>query len=303
LLGCPGVSVQFTDMSTNNPTSWNWTFANGIPSSSSLQNPIVTYTAAGTYNDVKLVSSNPSGSDSATKYSYIGISPVVKPVTNPAGTVMKCGSSLVLNASYGASYSWLPNGSTSGSMNALSSGIYSVIVTDMFGCQDTSAPVNLTLDNLMAPVISANGNTLMCSAAYSYQWFDGTSTAIAGATSQTYAGTGGSAYYVVITDSLGCSKSSSVVYASVFENTLAGVNFEISPSPNNGTFMLDISLADQRNLSAEVLDITGRLVYSRELGTLAGRMKQNFSLDLNKGMYFMKLKGKEGSISKKFLVE
>jgi hypothetical protein len=40
--GCAGVQVQFSDSSLFNPTSWNWSFPGGTPSTSTLQNPLVT---------------------------------------------------------------------------------------------------------------------------------------------------------------------------------------------------------------------------------------------------------------------
>ncbi len=45
-----GASVSFTDLSTNNPTSWAWTFSGGTPASSTVQNPVVTYNTPGVYN-------------------------------------------------------------------------------------------------------------------------------------------------------------------------------------------------------------------------------------------------------------
>jgi len=69
-LVCLGDSVQFTDQSTNTPTSWAWTFTGGTPATSTLQNPWVKYTTAGYYN-VKLKSTNGGGSDSLTKTNYI----------------------------------------------------------------------------------------------------------------------------------------------------------------------------------------------------------------------------------------
>ncbi|MGA2934840.1 MAG: DUF2341 domain-containing protein, partial [Methanomicrobiales archaeon] len=45
------LTVTFTDQSTNTPTSWSWDFGDGA--TSNLQNPVHTYTAAGTYT-VKL---------------------------------------------------------------------------------------------------------------------------------------------------------------------------------------------------------------------------------------------------------
>jgi len=69
---CAGDSVQFTDQSTNTPTSWAWTFTGGTPATSALQNPWVKYNTVGHYN-VKLKSTNGGGSDSITKTTYIDV--------------------------------------------------------------------------------------------------------------------------------------------------------------------------------------------------------------------------------------
>ena len=75
-----GGAVSFTDLSTNEPTSWSWTFAGGTPSSSTAQNPSVTYNTAGTY-DVTLVTSNSAGSDTETKTGYITVTSAPSEVT------------------------------------------------------------------------------------------------------------------------------------------------------------------------------------------------------------------------------
>ncbi|HPE57977.1 MAG TPA: S8 family serine peptidase, partial [Bacteroidales bacterium] len=54
-------TVDFTDLSTNNPTSWNWDFPGGNPSASALQNPVVMYPTPGVY-DVSLTVTNTFGS-------------------------------------------------------------------------------------------------------------------------------------------------------------------------------------------------------------------------------------------------
>ncbi len=56
-----GGQVRFTDLSTNFPTSWTWTFEGGTPSSSTEQNPVVTYNQPGKFR-VTLVASNAAGS-------------------------------------------------------------------------------------------------------------------------------------------------------------------------------------------------------------------------------------------------
>ena len=68
-----GGSIDFTDLSCSNPTSWQWTFEGGIPSSSNLQNPIgIVYNSAGTYS-IKLVVSDGVFTDSLTKIDYISV--------------------------------------------------------------------------------------------------------------------------------------------------------------------------------------------------------------------------------------
>jgi len=66
--GTAPLTVQFTDTSTNSPVSWEWTFGDG--SSSTLQNPLHTYTSAGPYS-VTLSATNAGGSRTATTSNYI----------------------------------------------------------------------------------------------------------------------------------------------------------------------------------------------------------------------------------------
>lgn len=73
-----GQSVTFSDESTNSPTSWNWTFTGGTPSTSTDQNPQVTYNTAGTYA-VTLEATNADGNNSLTKSNHITVNPVTGP--------------------------------------------------------------------------------------------------------------------------------------------------------------------------------------------------------------------------------
>jgi len=67
-----GGTVSFTDLSTNSPTSWAWTFPGGTPATSTAQNPSVVYSTAGTYN-VQLIATNAGGSDTELKTLYITV--------------------------------------------------------------------------------------------------------------------------------------------------------------------------------------------------------------------------------------
>ncbi|PCI94667.1 MAG: hypothetical protein COB15_13495 [Flavobacteriales bacterium] len=56
---CSG-QVNFTDETTNSPTSWSWSFGDG--NSSTMQNPINTYASSGNYN-VQLIACNSTSCD------------------------------------------------------------------------------------------------------------------------------------------------------------------------------------------------------------------------------------------------
>ncbi len=70
-----GSGITFTDLSTGNPTSWNWSFPGGNPPVSSVQHPFVIYNTPGTW-PVSLIVSNTSGSDTLTEQQYITVNPL-----------------------------------------------------------------------------------------------------------------------------------------------------------------------------------------------------------------------------------
>jgi len=74
LSGAATTYVTFTDESTLGPTSWLWDFGDGT--TSTLQNPVHTYSTNGTFT-VNLTVSNAAGSDSEVKTDYITITDAV----------------------------------------------------------------------------------------------------------------------------------------------------------------------------------------------------------------------------------
>lgn len=69
---CAPGSVSFTDISSGNPTSWQWTFPGGTPATSTAENPTVTYNNPGIYN-VILMATNSAGSNTLTKTNEVEI--------------------------------------------------------------------------------------------------------------------------------------------------------------------------------------------------------------------------------------
>ncbi|MCB2222527.1 MAG: PKD domain-containing protein, partial [Bacteroidetes bacterium] len=74
ILYANGGDINFIDESINSPTSWNWTFEGGTPSTSTDQDPTVYYDTTGKY-DVTLEVTNADGSNTVLKTDYIYVAP------------------------------------------------------------------------------------------------------------------------------------------------------------------------------------------------------------------------------------
>ena len=134
--GCAPFTVNFSDQSSGGVTGWSWSFPGGTPSSSTDENPSVTYDTPGTY-DVTLVSTNVSGSNGVTQTSYIVVETV------PSISFGSSTSSLTAtfnNMTTGAtSYLWdFGDGNTSIDVNPshtyLGNGTYTVTLTATNAC-------------------------------------------------------------------------------------------------------------------------------------------------------------------------
>lgn len=77
------LNVTFTDISTETPIEWNWSFGDGTYST--VQNPVHTYSEAGNYT-IALTASNAAGNDTVTKNNYINVTALKKPITDFWGT-------------------------------------------------------------------------------------------------------------------------------------------------------------------------------------------------------------------------
>jgi len=141
---CEGNTVTFTDLSANTPTGWVWSFPGGTPSSSTAQNPTITYNTAGTYN-VTLTASNASGSNPITKNNYITVNGTPSNAGTITGSNSECenatGIAYSINSVNGASnYTWtVPNGAT------IASGQGTTNITVNFGTN--SGNVSVTPSN------------------------------------------------------------------------------------------------------------------------------------------------------------
>ncbi|MCD4731721.1 MAG: PKD domain-containing protein, partial [Bacteroidales bacterium] len=110
---CSGGTVNFQDLSLGSPISWSWSFPGGSPSSSSLQNPTVTYNTPGTYN-VSLSVSDGSGTNDIVKTNYITVQNVIADFVPSSLTVAE-GSTLTFSdnsSCFPTTWNWTFNGGT-----------------------------------------------------------------------------------------------------------------------------------------------------------------------------------------------
>ncbi len=143
-------TVTFTDLTSNDPVAWNWTFEGGNPATSTQQNPTVTYSSAGTYN-VTLTATNADGTDTKTVYNYIEVTEqVIAPVAEFSANVTTIteGETVTFNdlsSNEPTSWSWTFEGGTPSTSTAknpsvtyATAGTYSVtLVVSNEGGSDT----------------------------------------------------------------------------------------------------------------------------------------------------------------------
>lgn len=163
---CPGTSVTFTDLCTNSPTSWQWSFPGGNPSSSTQQNPQIQYSSPGTYS-VTLIATNSVGSDTHVKTDYITVNSLAAASITASGPTTFCqGGSVTLNAGPGSAYQWKKNtvdisGANGTSYVANQSGAYTCLVTT--GCGSAlSNSIDVTVNSIPASPAVPSGSKVVC---------------------------------------------------------------------------------------------------------------------------------------------
>lgn len=178
---CAGNSILFTDQSTNTPTSWSWTFSGGTPSTSTTQNPTITFSTAGIYT-ITLIATNAAGSDTLVKSGYVTVSSYPTVTVNPVSDTLCNGDTTILTASGASTYSWSPSAglsnTTGSSVSAfsLTTTTYTVIGTNLSGCTDTTT-VNIISNSPIVDITAASfaicpgdSTTLTASGASTYNW-------------------------------------------------------------------------------------------------------------------------------------
>jgi PKD repeat protein len=138
---CKNGSINFTDQSIGNNTSWNWTFAGGTPSTFNGKTPgLITYANPGTYA-VSLTVSDGVSTNAKTTNSYIQVNGEPTISISPLNPFV-CGSGNInLTATGALNYNWTPSPSLNNTVldnvtvfNLTADATFQVIGTDINGC-------------------------------------------------------------------------------------------------------------------------------------------------------------------------
>ena len=315
-----GETVNFTDLSTNDPTEWEWsfypsdiTYVEGTNSSS--QNPKVQFNSMNSFT-VELTSSNLGGSDTEIKTDYIYVGDIlgVDVDANPEEICFGISSQLQsypVGGTGNYTFSWTsdPSGFTSSEQNPIvqpdETTIYTVEVDD--GEEIVYGDVTVTVNPL--PEITLDWPESLCNQSeppvqlVSYP--DGgiyigdfvTSTGVFYPESATI---GWNVITYEYEDENGCLNSEQ---DSIYVDNCVGIfdnkndnQVQIYPNPNDGEFTIQLS-SDFTMIV--IYNTKGEFVYEKKIEQI-NDMKINLK-QFPKGMYFIKFVGPKYQTIKKIL--
>lgn len=327
---CQNTNVTFTDISNGNPISWEWSFPGGTPSTSTLQNPTVNYSTAGSY-DVILIVSDGTNYDTTIKVNYITVVESLPAATMPAGPASLCQgisyTTLNIPAIPGAlSYQWTLTPAGCGTITGTGSittiywnvnwfGTASVTVKGVNSCGVglPSPPATILMNQ--APGVSLAPQSAAC---LSWPAFSLSGGLPAGGT---YSGPGVNggmfnpsasgigSHMVVYTyiNQLGCSNSASqTLYVDacteISEQGADGI--QIFPNPNDGNFNIEISDAGTGNTEIILRNTQGQSVFSTFVTPSNGQIHTQIQLNgFADGLYLVQVINAEKVLNNKILIK
>lgn len=274
-------------------------------SDSTITKPVASPLTTTTYTVITTALNGCSNSDTVR----IAVLSLPSVDANPDESVCK-NTSVNLLASGGVSYVWHPGNSLNDSViyNPIATPVvtttYTVIGTGSNGCKNSDS-VKITIWPLpVVPVVKIQTDTLVCISDYfAFQWYlDNVS--IPGATSQYYKYLSNGDYYVIVSDSKGCSSKSTVIHVTnvgVDEETNT-IGLSIYPNPTSDNVILELNLTEASNVKIQLMNVSGQKLYSSELKRISGKYTQSFNLkEESNGIYYLQVITDHQVISKKIL--
>jgi PKD repeat protein len=301
--GCINLPLQLNDVSSNNPTAWNWQFPGGSPATSTLQNPSVTYTAAGIYT-VNLSVSNVNGPGPAftSTVQVVGI-----PTVSPISASVCLGQTGVIGVNTNANVVNWSTGQIGQSINVIAPTNSVYTFTASAGACNAVGTASLFVSTQVpqTPIIyPMQGYLTTTVVANTYSWyFNSGATPIS--TSPTCALTQ-DGYYSVWVANGNCQASSPVyLYSTVSLSEKNTGAHALTVMPNPVKDELRVSLGNQavREVEVRVLNNLGQVVFQQTLKTSAGG-ELKLSVDrFAQGIYYLDMRCGEDRYEAKFVKE
>ena len=214
---------------------------------------------------------------------------------NDASCYNFCDGTANANVSGGTSpynFNWL-----GANPNNLCAGLYNVIINDVNNCQ-TATSFTIGQPNPIVVNISEVGGVLITDTGFtSYQWFDENDNLV-GTNSNEYTPTSSGNFYVVVTDSSGCTGNSILISFEITTSLKNILNsFDIYPNPTEGELFLSISTEIE---SISIMNSSGLIIKKTNLVSKNMRFDLQF---LPKGLYFIKLSLRDTHVVRKFILK
>lgn len=260
-----------------------------------------------------MVTENGCDSDHSLPVEVIVFSNPEQPVIIPDGPLVICeGTQLTLSAPEGfSSYQW-NTGAQTASITAMSSGSFSVVVTDSNNCvspaSDTVITSTLALpsasfsyQNSGTQVIfndsSENGTT------YSWDFGDGTTS---NDSSGTHIFPGSGIYTVSLIVSNDCGSDTMVVDISVIATNLDQPLWmqavEVYPNPSAGTFFVRIRQTENRKFTVRMFDLQGKVCIERETEAKPEILIELQPSNLSEGIYLLNIQNGEHQVTERIMI-
>ncbi|MBK6967331.1 MAG: T9SS type A sorting domain-containing protein [Bacteroidales bacterium] len=314
--------IEYTAATTTNTYVWEiagGTITNGQTSSTAT----VTWDVAGE-GVLVLTETNEFGCSQNIEYGVI-VNPLPAPVID--GNALVCANSQLVVYSApqveGDNYEWMITGGEvvagagtheiSVNWGENGQGMLSLMQTNTATTCAAGAEYNVVINS---PVITLGNDTTICITHLlnvmiddnyaSYSWSNGntTNSIMINAAEQ---GVNSTSYALTVTDVNGCEGEASIMVtvdacAGIGENnTTTGIS--IFPNPSKGEFTLDIANAPIGHANLSVVNSAGEIVYANRLNITRSSQRENISLNIDSGVYFLKVETLNGVVTQKLVIK
>jgi len=299
---CQNRQVSFNNTSLNLPTTYQWFFEGGLPSSSDLLNPTITYNVPGNY-DVKLIATNQNGTDSLLLDNYVTIYPLPEVMAIASPDSICRGSSSSLIATGAAQYQW---NAGSGLTTLIGDTIpaapfnstnYTVTGVSEQGCTDLGSTSLTVLLPPTQPTITLNGASITTEPANSYVWYlNGVE--LPNSDTISWNPTANGNYNVRIYDEFGCTSISGI-----FTVTFVGIDVGIGQIGDVSTILFP-NPANEKVYVKTTSKIIKLQLFSID-GQLVKQVNNSNELDLQElanGTYILQVANNKGEVVTKRLI-